>query len=73
MPKKALTKKRSLGEYVVDSTTCIACETCVEIAPDNFAMKRKTAYVSKQPSTAAEKALCKEAVEACPVEAITNG
>ena len=70
MPKKALTKKRSLGEYVIDSTTCVACETCVEIAPAHFAMKKRTAYVLKQPLTAAERALCKEAKDACPVESI---
>jgi ferredoxin len=73
MPKKVLTKKKSLGEYVVDSTVCIACETCVEIAPGNFAMKKKTAYVERQPSTAGERAACKEAMTACPVDAISNG
>lgn len=73
MPKKALPKKRSLSEYVIDSTTCIACETCAEIAPDNFAMKKKTAYVTRQPSTASERAACKEAMEGCPVDAISNG
>ena len=73
MPKKALPMKRSPSEYVIDSTTCIACETCAEIAPDNFAMKKTPAYVTTQPSTASATAACKEAMEVFPVYAISNG
>jgi ferredoxin len=69
MAKK--TVKRNEGVYEVNDE-CIGCETCIEIAPNNFGInkKAKTAFVKKQPSTATERVDCKEAMEACPVEAI---
>ena len=59
------------GDFYVDST-CIDCDLCRETAPANF--KRNDdgghSYVYKQPESDAETALCKEAMEGCPVEAI---
>ncbi len=59
------------GKMFVDQT-CIACDACVFTAPQNFSMHEDDghAFVSKQPETAEEEALCKEAMEGCPVEAI---
>ena len=59
------------GDFFVD-TTCIDCDLCRETAPANF--KRNDdgghSYVYKQPESPDEEALCKEAMEGCPVEAI---
>ncbi|MBI1765430.1 MAG: ferredoxin [Acidobacteria bacterium] len=59
------------GRYSVN-TECIDCDLCRQIAPANFV--RETAqghsYVAHQPEIAREEAQCREALEACPVEAI---
>ena len=59
------------GKYFVDNQ-CIDCDLCRETAPNNFARSEEGGYsfVGKQPSTPEEEAQCKEAKEACPVEAI---
>jgi ferredoxin len=59
------------GKFYVDEQ-CIDCDLCRETAPANF--KRNDdgghSYVYKQPESPEEEALCKEAMEGCPVEAI---
>lgn len=58
------------GKYYVDSE-CTFCETCIELAPENFASQDdEYAYVKKQPENAAEEEQCQEAMESCPTEAI---
>jgi ferredoxin len=61
------------GAFYVDDQ-CIDCDLCRETAPASF--KRNDdgghTYVYKQPETPEEEALCKEAMEGCPVEAIGN-
>ncbi len=61
------------GIFYVDDQ-CIDCDLCRETAPANFTRNDHGghSYVFKQPSTAEEEALCKEAMEGCPVEAIGN-
>ena len=61
------------GPYYVD-TNCIDCDVCRDTAPDNFTRADRGGYsfVFKQPETEEEKALCEEALLACPVEAIGN-
>jgi ferredoxin len=56
--------------YVDDQ--CIDCDLCRETAPANFTRNDDGghSYVYKQPENDAEAALCKEAMEGCPVEAI---
>ena len=51
---------------------CIGCGACVAIAPVIFEMNQETmkSVVLKQPKTAEEKDLSKQAAEACPVDAI---
>src|ERR1700720_4245766 len=56
------------GKYYVDDQ-CIDCDLCRETAPANF--KRNDdgghSYVYKQPESPEEEALCKEAMEGCPM------
>lgn len=59
------------GKFYVDSQ-CIDCDVCRDTAPKNFTRNDENAYsyVYHQPATPQELALCEEAKEACPVEAI---
>ena len=59
------------GKFYVDDQ-CIDCDLCRETAPENFTRNEDGgySYVYKQPTSADEDALCKEAMEGCPVEAI---
>jgi ferredoxin len=59
------------GLYYVD-TQCIDCDLCRETAPANFVRNDEEgfSYVYKQPETAEEEALSKDAMDNCPVEAI---
>jgi ferredoxin len=59
------------GKYYVDDQ-CIDCDLCRETAPANFTRNDDGghSYVHKQPESDEEEALCKEAMEGCPVEAI---
>ncbi len=59
------------GRFYVDRQ-CIDCDVCRDTSPANFARNDENgySYVYKQPDTPEELALCEEAFEACPVEAI---
>lgn len=59
------------GRFYVDKE-CIACDACILAAPDHFQMHDEDghAFVNKQPAGEDEEALCREAMEGCPVEAI---
>ena len=59
------------GRYYCDDQ-CIDCDLCRETAPANFTRNEDGghSYVFKQPESPEEEALCKEAMEGCPVEAI---
>lgn len=61
------------GTFYVD-TQCIDCDVCRDTAPDNFTRcdDNGYSYVFKQPESEEERALCEEALIACPVEAIGN-
>jgi len=61
------------GRYYVNAR-CIGCTICPEIAPANFAsnLEEGYEYVCKQPVDHDEEALCREALEICPVDAIQN-
>jgi ferredoxin len=61
------------GVYYVD-TNCIDCDVCRDTAASNFTRHDRGGYsfVFKQPQTDSERALCEEALMACPVEAIGN-
>lgn len=59
------------GDFYVDES-CIDCDLCQQIAPENF--KRNNdggyVYVGKQPENEAEIFRCKKAMRECPVESI---
>ncbi len=61
------------GSYYVDDQ-CIDCDLCRERIPDIFVRNSDAghSYVRRQPVGAAEIAICEEALESCPVEAIGN-
>ncbi len=55
------------------SDECIGCRACVEVAGDNFEINdNNIAYLKKQPSNPFEFMHCDEAVEICPVDAISS-
>jgi len=55
------------------SDECIGCMACVEVASDNFDMNNNNiAYLKKQPSALSEQSLCNEALDVCPVGAISS-
>jgi ferredoxin len=59
------------GKFYVDDQ-CIDCDLCRETAPANFTRNDDGghSYVFKQPESPEEEALCQEAMDGCPVEAI---
>ena len=59
------------GHYYVDAQ-CIDCSLCKDVAPHNFHHQEEGGYmyIAKQPEDEEQKVQCKEAMEACPVEAI---
>lgn len=59
------------GKYYVDRQ-CIDCDVCRDTSPANFTRNDENgySYVYKQPDSSEEEALCEEALNACPVEAI---
>jgi ferredoxin len=59
------------GKFFVDDQ-CIDCDLCRETAPAFFKRNEDGgySYVYRQPANKDEIALCKEALEGCPVEAI---
>ncbi len=61
------------GKFYVDAQ-CISCDACCRTAADHFKMNFDSghAFVSAQPGSPEEEALCKEAMDGCPVEAIGN-
>ncbi len=61
------------GKFYVDEQ-CIACDACVNEAPNNFKMNDSEGHskVQKQPQSPEEEEACKAAMAACPVEAIGN-
>lgn len=55
------------GKFVIDDT-CIDCQLCQDLAPDNFASDddREIHYVFKQPENDDELARVIDAFESCP-------
>jgi ferredoxin len=59
----------AIGEFFVDRT-CIACETCAQLAPETYDEAGEFFRVRRQPSTREEIRRATRAVVACPVGAI---
>ncbi len=51
--------------------TCIGCGVCEGIAKDNFKVEGLSKVI-KQPETPEENTACEQAIEMCPVHAISN-
>ena len=66
-------KDNAGGKFYVDQQ-CIDCDLCRETAPAFFKRQEEGGYsfVHNQPVTEEDVALCTEALEGCPVEAIGN-
>ena len=57
---------------MVDPDLCTSCELCVETCPDVFEMNDEDLAVAKVSLVPEDQeALCKEAAEDCPAEAIS--
>ncbi len=55
------------------SEECIGCRACVEVAGDNFDINDTgIAYLKMQPENSGDLEKCEEALEVCPVEAISE-
>lgn len=54
----------------VDAETCVGDETCVQMCPEIFDMNGDVAVAKGEVVPKNLEAKCKEAAEACPVEAI---
>ena len=59
------------GKWYVDEN-CIACDSCISIAPDFFVMNDDSshAYVKGQPADADGEQACEDAKASCPTDAI---
>ena len=69
--KKNKLSENAAGKFYVDDQ-CIDCDACRETAPDFFKRndERGYSFVFTQPTTEEGKAICYEAMQGCPVEAI---
>jgi len=56
---------------IVDQVTCIGCGLCQEICPEIFEMDKDVAKVKVVKVPPDTEALCREAMEGCPVGAIS--
>jgi len=56
---------------IVDADFCTACGTCVDVCPEVFQLGETVAEVRKDPVPVEYEGTCREACEACPVDAIT--
>lgn len=56
---------------VVDAETCIGCALCTEICPKVFEMGDDDLAHVISAEACSDAGCCEEAVEECPVEAIT--
>ena len=62
---------KKYNKYSV-SEECISCLACVEVASKNFSMNDEDmAFVHKQPENEEEEKKCAEALDVCPVDAIS--
>ena len=61
------------GRFYVNHD-CIVCAVCADVAPAHFRFgdDEEGNIVYHQPETALEVADCREALEGCPMEAITE-
>ena len=58
-------------EAKVDKDLCTGCDLCVDTCPEVFEMGDDTARVKASPVPRDAEDRCREAKDACPVEAIS--
>jgi len=58
-------------KVIVDADTCTGCGTCEDICPEVFEVKDDVAVVKANPVPAQHEQACRDAREACPVDAIS--
>ncbi len=64
---------KQMNTFKVNSEECIGCKACVMVAANNFEMNDENiAYVKKQPKNHNEDDECVQALEVCPVDAISS-
>ena len=56
---------------IVNEDTCIGCGLCESVCPEVFKMNGDKAVVYTNPVPAQAEAACKQAVNECPVTAIS--
>lgn len=56
---------------IVDEDTCTGCGLCTDTCPEVFELEGDKARVKVQTVPAEAEITCREAAEACPVEAIS--
>ncbi|MBN1765112.1 MAG: ferredoxin [Sedimentisphaerales bacterium] len=55
----------------VDADACTGCGLCCDICPEVFEMKNDLAVVQEDPVPDENEDTCRDAVDSCPVEAIS--
>ena len=68
---KWLNKQEIRMKATIDQETCTGCGLCPEICPEVFEMKSDTARVKAGTVPAAVEVACREAMQSCPVGAIS--
>ena len=58
-------------KVVIDADECVACESCVEICPEVFAMDEGADAAIVIKDAGGPEDLIQEAIDTCPVECIT--
>ncbi len=57
---------------VVDPDVCTGCELCTELCPNVFKMDGDVAVAHADPVPSGEEDCARDAIEQCPVEAISE-
>ncbi len=56
---------------IVDAELCTGCGVCEDICPEVFGLEDDLAKVKLDPVPAENEEACREALDSCPVEAIS--
>lgn len=63
-----------MKRILIDKSKCLGCDTCVALCPEVFELgKDGKARIKLEPRSQKSEVSVKEAIEACPVGAISYG